>query len=163
MIEPIATAAIIALFGVLLAVSALMTGTLNKLGVPVVLLFLGLGMLAGSEGVGGLAFDNADFAFRIGTIALVLILLDGGLNTRWSSIRSVAAPAGLLATVGVAGTAAVVALAGRLLRPVLRRRSVPHRSDAGRVTVPNQVYLGTVGPAPTHRGRSHRAGPTGRR
>lgn len=115
MIEPIATAAVIALFGVLLTISALMTGTLNRLGVPVVLLFLGLGMLAGSEGVGGLAFDDADFAFRIGTVALVLILLDGGLNTRWASIRAVAAPAGLLATVGVAGTAAVVALAGWLL------------------------------------------------
>lgn len=115
MIEPIATAAIIALFGVLLAISALMSRTLDRLGVPVVLLFLGLGMLAGSEGVGGLAFDNADFAFRVGTIALVLILLDGGLNTRWSSIRAAAAPAGLLATVGVAGTAAVVSVAGRLL------------------------------------------------
>lgn len=115
LVEPFATAAIIALFGVLLAISALMTGTLNRLGVPVVLLFLGLGMLAGSEGVGGLEFDNAFFAFRIGTIALVLILLDGGLNTRWSSIRAVAAPAGLLATLGVAGTAAVVALAGWLL------------------------------------------------
>lgn len=115
MIEPTATAAIIALFGVLLTISALMTGTLNRLGVPVVLLFLGLGMLAGSEGVGGLEFDNADFAFRIGTVALVLILLDGGLNTRWSSIRSAAAPAGLLATLGVVGTAAVVALAGWLL------------------------------------------------
>lgn len=115
MIEPFATAAVIALFGVLLTISALMTGTLNRLGVPVVLLFLVLGMLAGSEGVGGLAFDNADFAFRIGTVALVLILLDGGLNTRWASIRSVAAPAGLLATLGVAGTAAVVAVAGWLL------------------------------------------------
>tara|TARA_R110002072_G_scaffold217365_2_gene374994 strand:+ start:14387 stop:15904 length:1518 start_codon:yes stop_codon:yes gene_type:complete len=115
MTEPVATAAIIALFGALLAISALMTRTLDRLGVPVVLLFLGLGMLAGSEGVGGLPFDNAEFAFRVGTVALVLILLDGGLNTRWSSIRSAAAPAGLLATVGVAGTAALVALAGWLL------------------------------------------------
>jgi len=114
-IEPVATAAIIALFGVLLAISALMTRTLDRLGVPVVLLFLGLGMLAGSEGIGGLEFDNADFAFRVGTVALVLILLDGGLNTRWSSIRSAAAPAGLLATFGVAATAAIVALAGWLL------------------------------------------------
>jgi cell volume regulation protein A len=113
MIEPTATAAIIALFGVLLTISALMTRTLDRMGVPVVLLFLGLGMLGGSEGVGGLAFDDADFAFRIGTVALVLILLDGGLNTRWSSIRTAAAPAGLLATFGVVATAAVVALAGR--------------------------------------------------
>lgn len=115
MTEPNATAAVIALFGVLLAISALLTRTLDRLGVPVVLLFLGLGMLAGSEGIGGLAFDNANFAFRVGTVALVLILFDGGLNTRWSSIRSAAAPAGLLATVGVAGTAAVVAGAGWLL------------------------------------------------
>lgn len=114
MVEPTATAAVIALFGVLLTISALMTRTLDRLGVPVVLLFLGLGMLGGSEGIGGLAFDNADFAFRFGTVALVLILLDGGLNTKWSSIREAALPSGLLATAGVAATAGIVALAGRL-------------------------------------------------
>tara|TARA_R110002126_G_scaffold41590_12_gene120910 strand:- start:717 stop:2195 length:1479 start_codon:yes stop_codon:yes gene_type:complete len=115
MAEPLATAAIIALFGVLLTVSTLMTRTLARMGIPVGLLFLVLGMLAGSEGLGGLPFDDTDFAFRIGTVALVLILLDGGLNTSWASIRSAAAPAGLLATVGVAGTAAIVALAGWLM------------------------------------------------
>ena len=112
--EPAATAALIALFGVLLTISAVMTRTLDRFGLPVALLVLVLGMLAGSEGLGGFAFDDPDLAFRVGTVALILILLDGGLNTRWTSIRSVAAPAGLLATVGVAATATVVALAGRL-------------------------------------------------
>ena len=104
--EPAATAALIALFGVLLTISAVMTRTLDRFGLPVALLVLVLGMLAGSEGLGGFAFDDPDLAFRVGTVALILILLDGGLNTRWTSIRSVAAPAGLLATVAVAGCSA---------------------------------------------------------
>lgn len=115
MLEPTATAAIIAVFGVLMTISAVMTRTLDRLGVPIVLLFMVLGMVGGSEGVGGIAFNNADFAFRVGTVGLILILLDGGLNTRWAAIRTAAAPAGLLATVGVAGTAGMVAVAGRLL------------------------------------------------
>jgi cell volume regulation protein A len=72
-------------------------------------------MLAGSEGIGGIAFDDYAFAFRIGTAALVLILFDGGLNTPVDAIRRVWAPAGLLATVGVAGTATLTAAGARLI------------------------------------------------
>ena len=114
MSEPLATAVVIALFGALLAISTLLTRVLDRFGIPVALLFLVLGMVGGSEGLGGLHFDDADFTFRVGTIALILILLDGGLNTSWKSVRVAALPAGLLATFGVAGTAAIVALAGRL-------------------------------------------------
>lgn len=114
MSEPHSTAVLIALFGVLLTVSVLATRVLDRIGLPVSLLFLVIGMVGGSEGLGGLEFDDADTAFRFGTVALVMILLDGGLNTRWSSIRTAAAPAGLLATVGVAATATVAALSARL-------------------------------------------------
>ncbi|MBZ0172477.1 MAG: potassium/proton antiporter, partial [Phycisphaerales bacterium] len=85
--EPTSTAAVIALFGVLLTVSVLATRMLDRFGLPASLLFLTIGMLGGSEGLGGLEFDKSDVAFRAGTVALVLILLDGGLNTRWAAIR----------------------------------------------------------------------------
>jgi len=114
MAEPTATALLLLVFGVLVACSVLFTRTLDRLGIPVVLLFLFLGMLGGSEGIGGIGFDDFELAFRFGTIALVLILFDGGLNTAHSSIRRSIAPAGLLATAGVFGTAAIVALLARM-------------------------------------------------
>ncbi|MCB9833070.1 MAG: potassium/proton antiporter [Planctomycetes bacterium] len=113
MTEPLATAVVIALFGALLTFSTLLSRVLDRCGVPVALLFLVLGMLGGSEGIGGLHFDDAELAFRVGTVALILILLDGGLNTKYAAVRAAAVPAGLLATFGVIGTATIVALAGR--------------------------------------------------
>ncbi len=115
MSEPKSTAVLLVVFGLLMAFSVLFARTLDRFGVPVVLLFLLLGMLGGSEGLGGVAFDNYEFAFRVGTIALVLILFDGGLNTSPGAIRRSAGPAGVLATVGVAGTAGAMALIGRAL------------------------------------------------
>ncbi len=115
MIEPNATALVLAVFGVLMTISVLLTRMLDRFGVPVLLLFLVLGIVGGSEGLGGVAFDNYGLAFRVGTIALVLILFDGGLNTSMSSIRRSAGPAGVLATVGVAGTAGAMALIARAL------------------------------------------------
>ena len=113
--EPFATAVLLTILGTLVAVSVLFSRTIERLGVPVVLLFLVLGMVGGSEGLGGLAFENYALAVRLGTVALVLILFDGGLNTPAAAIRQVAVPAGLLATVGVALTAGLVMLFGRLL------------------------------------------------
>src|SRR5512138_2984487 len=101
--------------GLLLAVSVLASRMSGRLGVPFLLLFLLVGMLAGSEGIGRIAFEDYRLAFRVGTVALVLILFDGGLNTSMSSIRRALAPAAVLATVGVAGTAAVTALGARAL------------------------------------------------
>jgi cell volume regulation protein A len=83
--------------------------------VPVALIFLIVGMLAGSEGIAGIQFENYALAFRLGTVALVLILFDGGLNTPGSAIRRVAAPAAVLATLGVVGTASLLTLGARLL------------------------------------------------
>lgn len=111
--EPGATALLLAVFGVLMAFCVLFARTMNRAGVPIVLLFLVLGMLGGSEGIGRIAFDNYDAAFRLGTIALVLILIDGGLNTSVRAIRASIGPSGVLATFGVAGTAAALALVAR--------------------------------------------------
>jgi cell volume regulation protein A len=113
--EPNATAVLLLVFGLLVAFSALFSRTVDRIGIPVVLLFLVLGMLGGSEGVGGLAFDDYGLAARIGTIALALILFDGGLNTSMSSIRAVLLPSGILATFGVALTAGLLAVFARLL------------------------------------------------
>lgn len=110
-----ATAVLLTVFGALMAVSVLFSRALDRMGIPVVLLFLVLGMIGGSEGIGGVYFSNYGLAFQIATAALVLILFDGGLNTSSASIRRAATPAGILATVGVVGTAAVMALLGRLL------------------------------------------------
>lgn len=82
-----------------------------RLGLPVLVLFLFVGMLAGERGVGGIAFDNPGLAHALGTLALVMILYDGGLQTPLSSIKSVWKPASLLATVGVMVTALVTGLA----------------------------------------------------
>lgn len=109
--EPISTAVLLAVFGFLLIASVLFSSrATERVNVPVALIFLAIGMLAGSEGLGGIPFDDYEFAYRLGTVALVLILFDGGLNTPMSAVRRVAAPAGVLATVGVIGTAAVLAL-----------------------------------------------------
>ena len=67
-------------------------------GCPALLLFLGLGMLAGSEGIGGIEFDDAELARTLGTIALVLILFEGGLTAGWPEIRPVLGTAASLAT-----------------------------------------------------------------
>ncbi len=112
--EPTATALLLLAFGGLIAFSVIFTRALDRLGLPVVLLFLILGMLGGSEGFGGIRFEDYQLAFRLGTVALILILFDGGLNTARSSIRRSIAPAGLLATLGVACTAGIVAVFGRL-------------------------------------------------
>src|SRR5262245_17345265 len=111
--EPAPTAALLAVLGALLGLSALLSRSLGRLGIPVAVLFLFLGMLAG--GVFGLQFANYHLAFRLGTVALVLILFDGGLNTPVGVLKTSLAPATLLATLGVAGTAFLVAALAHLL------------------------------------------------
>jgi potassium/hydrogen antiporter len=113
--ESLSIAALLATAGVLLAISVFFGNYSERAGLPLALVFLGVGVLAGREGLGGIAFDNYDTAFRLGTIALTLILFDGGLNTPLNVVRRYGAPAGALATVGVVGTAALVALVVRAL------------------------------------------------
>ena len=81
-----------------------------KLGVPALLLFLAIGMLAGSEGIGGIEFDDYSAAQVLGIVALAYILFAGGLDTRWESTRPVLAPGAALATIGVTLTAAIAGL-----------------------------------------------------
>lgn len=109
--EPQATAIGLLVTSTLVLGSAIASRFAARIGVPIVLLFLALGMLAGADGVGGIAFDNYGLAFRIGTVALVLILFDGGLNTAYAMVRKHAAPAMLLATLGVIATAGLVGVA----------------------------------------------------
>jgi cell volume regulation protein A len=113
--EPFATALLLTTFGILLATSILFGRVSERIGVPIVLIFLVIGVIAGSEGLGGIEFADYEFAYRVGTAALVLILFDGGLNTSMGAMRSVLWPASVLATLGVIGTTVLVALCARLL------------------------------------------------
>jgi cell volume regulation protein A len=115
MAEPLASAMLFTTFAALVLASVVFSRLLERTGIPVGLIFLVIGMLAGSEGLLGIEFEDYGFAFRIGTAALVLILFDGGLNTPTSSLARVWAPASLLASVGVFGIAAITALGGRIM------------------------------------------------
>jgi cell volume regulation protein A len=83
----------------------------SRFGLPVLVLFLMVGMLAGENGIGRIAFDDYRLAHGIGTLALAVILFDGGLRTPVSSVRAAWAPALVLATLGVALTGAVTGAA----------------------------------------------------
>jgi cell volume regulation protein A len=96
--------------GLVLLVSIVATRAASRLGLPSLLLFLGLGVLLG-EDVIGVRFDDAQLAQNLGTAALAIILVEGGLTTPWSDIRSVLAPASVLATLGV-GISTVITAAG---------------------------------------------------
>ncbi|MEN6513021.1 potassium/proton antiporter [Methanoculleus sp.] len=80
----------------------------ERLGVPALLIFLVVGMLAGSEGPGGIPFDDPAIAQTIGVIALAYILFSGGLDTRWEQIQPVLWPGIALSTVGVVLTAVLL-------------------------------------------------------
>lgn len=112
---PWSTSIAIATAGLLISVSCLMSRLGGRLGLPVSLIFLVIGVFAGSEMLGGINFENYALAYICGTLALVVILFDGGLNTRMSAVRRMAAPSLTLATLGVAGVAAITAVAARLL------------------------------------------------
>lgn len=101
---------------ILLAAALLLIGTISsklstRLGLPVLVLFVAIGMLAGENGTGRIDFDNYVVAHAIGTVALALILFDGGLQTRMRALGAVWKPAMLLATVGVLVTAAITGAA----------------------------------------------------
>jgi potassium/hydrogen antiporter len=113
--EPWNLALAILIGGLLVFLAALATRATQRVAVPLALLFLGVGMLAGSDGIGGIQFTDHVLAYRLGTLALVLILFDGGLATNFHRSRPFILPSTLLATLGVGITAAVITLAGYLL------------------------------------------------
>ncbi len=100
---------------ILIIISILISRLFRNSGLPTMLLFIIVGMLAGSEGIGGIYFDNTLLAQSIGIIALVLILFSGGLDTKWTESKSVFKPAVLLATVGVIITAVITAVCVMLI------------------------------------------------
>ncbi|HEX5982732.1 MAG TPA: potassium/proton antiporter [Solirubrobacterales bacterium] len=108
-------AELILIAGVLLSAGIVGALLADRMRVPGLLLFLVLGMIAGSEGIGGIEFDDAELARTLGTIALVLILFEGGLTAGWSEIRPVLGTAASLATLGTIVTAVIAGLAAKLL------------------------------------------------
>ncbi len=100
--------------GILLGSLVVLAGILSsvialRFGAPLLLVFLLIGVIAGESGPGGIRYDDVQSAYTVGSVALALILFDGGLRTRLSTFRSVLAPAGVLATIGVVLTAAITA------------------------------------------------------
>jgi cell volume regulation protein A len=113
--EPAGTAIFLLVAGVLLAVGVASSRTGVRLGVPLAFVYLLVGIIAGSEGLGGIAFENYHVTYRLGIAALVVILFDGGLQTPLRGFKAVAVPSLVLATVGVIGTAAITGVAAHLL------------------------------------------------
>jgi cell volume regulation protein A len=100
---------LLVLIGILSSLVAL------RFGAPLLLVFLLVGMLAGEGGPGGIKFDDVGIAYTVGSIALALILFDGGLRTRFASLRNVLGPAVTLATAGVLITTLLTAPVAKLV------------------------------------------------
>jgi potassium/hydrogen antiporter len=93
---------------ILLILCVLASKATGKLGVPALAVFLGIGMLAGTEGIGGIAFDDAHVAQSLGIIALAYILFSGGLDTKWNSVKPIVKSGVALSTLGVLLTCLLV-------------------------------------------------------
>ncbi len=101
----ILTAENILLFGSILLFLSVLASKTSRFGIPTLVLFLGVGMLAGSDGIGGIYFDNPRTAQFIGIIALNFILFSGGLDTKWESVKPILWRGISLSTLGVLATA----------------------------------------------------------
>ena len=97
----------ILMLGLLILLATLSSKISARVGVPLLVVFVVIGMLAGSEGPGGIAFTDYTVAHAVATVALILILFDGGLQTSMAALRRTAAPAGTLASLGVVITAGI--------------------------------------------------------
>src|SRR5258705_360958 len=107
----------IAIFlGAILVMAGILSSLLAlRFGAPLLLVFLLIGMLAGDSGPGQVSFDDVRTTYLVGSVALALILFDGGLRTRFQSIRAVLAPSMVLATIGVLLTALITAPVAKYL------------------------------------------------
>ncbi|MBM7551216.1 potassium/proton antiporter [Thalassobacillus pellis] len=103
------------LMALLLIISVIVTKFSSRLGVPSLVLFIIVGMVVGSDGLKIIYFDNAEVAQIVGVIALVIILFEGGMLTKWDSIKPVVSPSVTLASLGVLLTSGIVALFAKLV------------------------------------------------
>ncbi|MGZ9074081.1 MAG: potassium/proton antiporter, partial [Rhodoplanes sp.] len=99
----------------LIAISTFTSLISFRIGAPLLLVFLAVGLLAGVDGPGGLEFDNARFAYFIGSVALAVILFDSGFNTHMRSVNAAFGPAVVLATLGVVVTAGLMGVVAHYL------------------------------------------------
>jgi cell volume regulation protein A len=123
--------------GAVVLVSVVATRVATRVGLPSLLLYLGLGVLLG-EDVIGIHFDNTQLAQNLGIAALAVILIEGGLTTRWADIRALVAPAGVLATIGIGISTLVVAVGAHYLlgfgwQPALLLGAIVSSTDAAAV------------------------------
>ncbi len=109
------TDSFILLGALLLIIGVVVTKFSSKLGMPSLILFILVGMIMGSDGLGIIFFDNVEYAQLIGIIALVIILFEGGSQTEWPTIKKVLGPSLSLATLGVVLTSAIVGVAAKLI------------------------------------------------
>ena len=96
--------------GSLVLLSVLGNRVSEKFGLPILLVFIAIGMFAGNDGIGRIDFENYTTANFIGIFALAFILFSGGLDTDWRNVRPILLPSTILATLGVAVTALVTGL-----------------------------------------------------
>ncbi|MBT2660498.1 potassium/proton antiporter [Bacillus sp. ISL-45] len=111
----ISTDSFIMLLAFLLIVGVLTTRFSTRLGVPSLILFIMVGMVMGSDVLGIVYFDNASLTQKIGVIALIIILFEGGLQTNWKDVRPVIVPSLSLATIGVLITSGIIAAAAKVI------------------------------------------------
>lgn len=139
------------LIGLLLLLATFSTKIASRLSVPGLVVFLSLGMLFGSDGLGLIHFDNPILAQSIANICLLFILFEGGINTKRDVLKSVLVPSMLLATIGVIITALVVGLSvhwllGIELPYALLIGAIPSSTDAAAVfaLLKNKLLKGRV-------------------
>lgn len=115
MLEQLSSDTGIYLLSLILLLALFLSRLSNRVGIPGLVLFIGLGMVLGSDITGWVYFDNAQVARFIGAVALIVILFEGGLQTEWASVKPALLPAGTLASLGVIGTAAILGYAAHLI------------------------------------------------
>lgn len=101
--------------GIILLICAVSSKVLYKYGIPTLVIFLAMGMLMGSDGLGGIYFDDSQLAQDLSNFGLIFIMFSGGFGTNWKTARPVALASGVLATVGVILTALLIGVFAYLM------------------------------------------------